>query len=110
MFPFLRIEFSLHKNDGSDVRLLNCNFSNFNLNNRNQEAKVDLTYESRFSEVADEFRDVFGLESTLYRNVGNTWFQALNTRDWTLREQNDFSHYLSDLFRDPKTDKSKLIL
>jgi hypothetical protein len=98
VYPFLKIEFfknsskkkPLQKsekiNAGEKVKLV------VQLNGSN---KINIGKQRTVAQLQEDFKELFGLNSLVYRKSGNLWIETSLTDDWTLEQQNSEGEFIS---------------
>lgn len=101
-FPYLKLEFFPKPNGrekavskktpvSSDKTIGECRVNH-------NSGTITITPGMTVSDLADRFRNVYGLEVQLSRNSGKIWLETTLTESWTLEEQNNQGEALSRQF------------
>lgn len=99
MFPYLKIEFfkQRHKNyEGSPKKDLLCQDYALNQLRKKNEPFV-LNGSLLVSDLEDQFQNLFGLSTQVFRRSGKAWIETSVTDDWSLDKQNEAGKELSEL-------------
>jgi hypothetical protein len=96
VYPFLKIEIAKRNGGradtpgyaGGDIELLRSKAANL------LQQEVPITDDMKVSELEAALQTVFAAPIQIFRKSGNFWIETKMTRDWTLKQQNDYGREL----------------
>ena len=99
LFPYLKLEFfpkpSSRGGKSSEKTIANPSKTLGECRTVHKKGSITITPGMTVSDLADRFRDIYGLEIHLSRNSGKMWLETTLTENWTLEEQNKQGEALS---------------
>jgi hypothetical protein len=90
LFPYLKIEFLLHKQVGLIVKKL-IKPSNTTLGECrtvHENGTIIITPNMTVADLEQKFSDIYGMKVQILRQSGKAWLETTVTDKWTLEEQN----------------------
>jgi hypothetical protein len=99
VYPFLKIEFFkdsfIKKRLSQKAEKINPAEKVKLVGHLNGYNKIDIGKQRTVAQLAEDFRELFGLNVQLYRKLGNLWIETCLTDDWTLEQQNREGEFIS---------------
>ena len=96
LYPFLRLEFLRnHTSSDQPIRVLNSGSTLGDNIYFVHEGSIQLSDNMTVSELADVFKDRFGIDVRVLRRCGNVWLETTMTPHWTLQHQNRYGYEIA---------------
>ena len=99
LFPYLKIEFfsKPHKAGGASAKKLIKHGSKTlgECRTVHSAGSITITPQMTVTDLEQNFADVYGLSTQVFRKSGKTWLETTVTDGWTLDEQNKQGEALS---------------
>lgn len=92
MFPFLKLEFYSKSNKGggapSKKPMKHISKSIADCRTIHSSGYLTIQPKMTIGELEQNFRDIYGLSTLVFRKSGNMWIETTENADWTLEKQN----------------------
>lgn len=101
VFPFLRIEFFMKSNRKSKetVDKISNLLTIGNAYKIKEPKKIEISPFMTVKDLGKDFEKQFGTTIQLYRKLGNLWLEITFTDTWTMKQQDDRGHEISNIIK-----------
>jgi PAS domain-containing protein len=93
VFPYLKIEFFKNKHaafqSNSKKELLNAEQSLKQFQKKHHDGVILVKEDMSVAELEQQFQEIFGVSTQVFRKSGKSWLETSVTDDWSLKQQND---------------------
>lgn len=112
IFPFLKLEFIKNKTHArtSVIKqpLIDINKTLYEIRTILKDSFITISPTMTVSELENQFIDIFGLSTQVFRKSGNIWLVTTVTDKWTLEEQNRQGEIITNQVNERKSQLNQL--
>ncbi len=99
-FPNLKIEFFQKHHDSGEgtpeTAIYDDSLELKDIRNEGSLNPISIHGNTKTSSLEEHFENEYGVNVQVYKKRGKTWIQTTSTDDWTLSEQEESTHTLTD--------------